>query len=493
MAGYQPGSTVEYYSASLNNWIPARVLGTGQSLGTLELDCKSDVDISRVRLPSAISFGVNPNATQVLGQQRPSQAARLGPLALRAGDPCFYKSNTHGWITAKALGFDAHGNTYDLDVKTQVGMDKIYCIQEDSLVEYHSASKNEWISAQVLQRGQIADTFDLDVKAGVNISKLRPPGGDNVGLAASTSSRPTVSFAQPQPKLEQLRDAVDAEDPIALRKRLESKSALNFVGEELDRAQHALWMIEARPGAVRDLKKAAAGNNVQALQMALEAAAVVLVDDDELEAATHRLRDLKAKTWRYVITDLHMDLRKEPFVNGKRVPKHLNPGEEFLVEREQKGAEGITYLKLADGRGWAFDWKPGVGKMCERRYAAEEEQWANQGRHPMGKTVADLRNQQKSCLRKSRPAGLDAIPEAAGDTPGMYAIVEETGVTPGLELCAERDLVTRLQAGALVEVLEVVVRDDQKRIRGYIKSPVVGWISLLDTTSGLRWARKQAY
>lgn len=309
-------------------------------------------------------------------------------------------------------------------------------------------------------------------------------------MPPQSSRAPSVSFCQPSEKLDKLREAVDKDDTTRLRKCIESKSALNFVGEELDQAGHHLWMLEARPEALRDLKKAVVGKNIRELQMAMEAAAVVLVEESELEAATRRLRDLKARTWRYVPTECHMDLRREPKVNGERVRQQLNPGDIFLVSKEKRGSDGITYLRLEDGRGWAFDAKPGIGVMCERAYEDEEEQWAMQSQHPLGKTVADLRSQtqQKSCLKKST-RGLGGN---IGDCPGTYEIVEDTGVTPTVELCSERDLISKLQAGTLVEVLQVVPRPDLHRTRGLISNPA-GWISLVDTRSGMRWAKKQAY
>eukprot|EP00434_Breviolum_minutum_P034731 symbB.v1.2.030746.t1/scaffold3499.1/size55309/5 len=36
----------------------------------------------------------------------------------------------------------------------------------------------------------------------------------------------------------------------------------------------------------------------------------------------------------------------------------------FMVDREETGADGVLYLKLADGRGWVFDQKPNWGVIC---------------------------------------------------------------------------------------------------------------------------------
>lgn len=62
-----------------------------------------------------------------------------------------------------------------------------------------------------------------------------------------------------------------------------------------------------------------------------------------------------------------IDIRAQPDVNGQRTPQTLKPGEHFLVCQEQEGADGILYLRLADGRGWVFDRKPDTGVMCVRQ------------------------------------------------------------------------------------------------------------------------------
>ena len=73
--------------------------------------------------------------------------------------------------------------------------------------------------------------------------------------------------------------------------------------------------------------------------------------------------------WRYVPpTELPLAIRALPQVVGPRTEHYLRPGEAFCVAQElYRGLEGVVYLKLADGRGWAFDRLPGVGVMCERR------------------------------------------------------------------------------------------------------------------------------
>lgn len=521
---------VEYHSASMNHWIPARVVRAGRVHGTIDLDCKEAVDLGRVRLPpGAAAPAAAPPVAPTCPRLGAGPATAAGPLGLQAGDCCFYKSSTHGWISAAAVRYRPDENTYDLDVKQQVGIDKIKTIADGTLVEYLSTSTNQWIPAKVIRKGQNGN-FDLDCKAGVHISRLRIPAGSGGSAApvipdtmpqglpsggyrgASANStytggmrdahhsdrvpgsilKQSPSGADRDPKLDQLRQALQAEDAVELRKRMESRSALNFVGEELDHAQHALWVMEARPEALKDLKRACARNSIDELQAALEAAAVVGVSDEELEAASRRLFALQARMWRYDAGDgRHMDLRKEPRLDGPRIRQRLNSGDVFEVAEERRGPDGVTFLRLADGRGWSFSHKPGVGTMCTRLYAEEEARRSQMGNQPISLTIADLRSQHSKAMKANRNAvQMAAIAEE--DSPGPYVVLERTAVTPALALCNESDIVTTLDAGTVVDVLEVTDRPELKRIRGRISHPR-GWVSLLDTKTGKRWAEKQSY
>lgn len=72
------------------------------------------------------------------------------------------------------------------------------------------------------------------------------------------------------------------------------------------------------------------------------------------------------------------------------------------------------------------------------------------------------------------------------DGPGTYVIVEDgTVVTEGSSI--ESTEVAELAHGTQVEVVEVHILDDEERIRARIISPE-GWISVLDTDDGFRWA-----
>lgn len=81
-----------------------------------------------------------------------------------------------------------------------------------------------------------------------------------------------------------------------------------------------------------------------------------------------------------------LGIRELPDVNAALTGEVLWPNEVFRVKATKqtyiKGAGCLLFLELADGRGWVFDRKPGVGVMCsptDRRGSAgasvvEEEQ-----------------------------------------------------------------------------------------------------------------------
>jgi hypothetical protein len=73
------------------------------------------------------------------------------------------------------------------------------------------------------------------------------------------------------------------------------------------------------------------------------------------------------------------------------------------------------------------------------------------------------------------------------DTPGKYMVLAPSAVKSGIELNTSR--VGELVCGMIVQVLEVVRRDDMNRIRARTQNPA-GWISLLNLIDGNRWAEK---
>jgi len=74
--------------------------------------------------------------------------------------------------------------------------------------------------------------------------------------------------------------------------------------------------------------------------------------------------------------------------------------------------------------------------------------------------------------------------DAQADRPGMYVITHDTKVTAtpwgGVGIA-------NLNAGTEVEVMELITLQDEPRLRANIRNPE-GWISLLNTETGYRWA-----
>merc|ERR1711920_275293 len=72
-----------------------------------------------------------------------------------------------------------------------------------------------------------------------------------------------------------------------------------------------------------------------------------------------------------------IDIRASPDTDGERTEHELNEGDVFHVSETIQGEDGVTYLKLADDRGWLFDKKPGVGVMCVQVEAAASSMLVN--------------------------------------------------------------------------------------------------------------------
>merc|ERR1712194_579728 len=72
-------------------------------------------------------------------------------------------------------------------------------------------------------------------------------------------------------------------------------------------------------------------------------------------------------TWRYVYLELPICIRKVPdFQAPGQRDVQIFPLTDFEVSEERLGDDGILYLRLADGRGWVFEHKPGLGIVCMR-------------------------------------------------------------------------------------------------------------------------------
>lgn len=76
----------------------------------------------------------------------------------------------------------------------------------------------------------------------------------------------------------------------------------------------------------------------------------------------------EVQPWCYRPPDwVPLAIRPEPTVEywPESHPGHyLHPGTVFDVDLHRWSPSGVLFLRLADGRGWVFDKKPGVGVMC---------------------------------------------------------------------------------------------------------------------------------
>lgn len=69
--------------------------------------------------------------------------------------------------------------------------------------------------------------------------------------------------------------------------------------------------------------------------------------------------------YRYEPTVPHpLAIRTAPAFDAPRTQHKLKMGDVVMVSDEKPGNDGVLFLELADGRGWVFDMKPGVGAMC---------------------------------------------------------------------------------------------------------------------------------
>merc|ERR1711874_708919 len=87
-------------------------------------------------------------------------------------------------------------------------------------------------------------------------------------------------------------------------------------------------------------------------------------------------------------------------------------------------------------------------------------------------SASDMKRRGSPAVTQSQADEAKSLPI---DLPGTFKLILPTGLSDGPRL-HDRDL-QLLQPGTLVEVLEIMVVADDKRVRAKIKSPS-GWISL---------------
>mmetsp|Transcript_140804 Transcript_140804/g.357624 ORF Transcript_140804/g.357624 Transcript_140804/m.357624 type:complete len:530 (+) Transcript_140804:57-1646(+) len=193
------GEAIEYYSASVGDWIPATVLGPGRLPRTFDLSCREAADFFRLRLPGG---GGDPEASLETVADLPrdawaadlDDAGEIGPLSLRQGEFCFFRSAVHGWIPAQVLRW-RHSKGYDLDVQESVPPLNIHPVREGDFVEYLSGSAGCWIPARVMRRCDDPRTFALDIKQRVDIARLRPWSDSRSSASSSAGGQAALAYA----------------------------------------------------------------------------------------------------------------------------------------------------------------------------------------------------------------------------------------------------------------------------------------------------------
>eukprot|EP00405_Crypthecodinium_cohnii_P041486 CAMPEP_0206558176 /NCGR_PEP_ID=MMETSP0325_2-20121206/19595_1 /ASSEMBLY_ACC=CAM_ASM_000347 /TAXON_ID=2866 /ORGANISM="Crypthecodinium cohnii, Strain Seligo" /LENGTH=436 /DNA_ID=CAMNT_0054059341 /DNA_START=46 /DNA_END=1356 /DNA_ORIENTATION=- len=96
-----------------------------------------------------------------------------------------------------------------------------------------------------------------------------------------------------------------------------------------------------------------------------------------------------------------------------------------------------------------------------------------------------LKKQQASKPTSQKPK------EPRADRPGKYTIIKEAGVLSTMSTTTKHgELIQKLRPGAVVEILEVVPNDEDRRVRGRLEvdNGRMGWISLLNMDKPVRWA-----
>jgi len=93
-----------------------------------------------------------------------------------------------------------------------------------------------------------------------------------------------------------------------------------------------------------------------------------------LQASVASSASSATTTWKFSPPQgFPLAIRKEPKIDSEMTVHVLNPWEIFQVSQELPDKQThITFLKLADGRGWVFDAKPGAGRLCTRVDQAQQ-------------------------------------------------------------------------------------------------------------------------
>lgn len=105
-------------------------------------------------------------------------------------------------------------------------------------------------------------------------------------------------------------------------------------------------------------------------------------------------------------------------------------------------------------------------------------------------SISSFRPQLEATALSSTAASLHAPMPLEPDAPGRYRIVGQEAFV-SLTIRLGGTLISRLQQGEEVMVVDVLCSSEDHRIRGRLQNPA-GWISLLNTQTGYRWAERVA-
>jgi len=218
---YRVGDFVEYFGASQQRWIPAKVLEVYPD-GTCDLDCKPKVPPDKIRRMAPPPMGTQPLGSQPIGTDVTVDSQ---PGGFRVGATVeYYSASLNKWIPAKVLSVNADG-TYNLDCKPEVTADKIRpaawqapgsdngsstSYSANDVVEYYATSLSKWIPAKVVSTNTNG-TYNLDCKPDVPADRVRMPRPMGSGPLSSLASVPEsiASNAQAEPMLYRAGDAVE--------------------------------------------------------------------------------------------------------------------------------------------------------------------------------------------------------------------------------------------------------------------------------------------
>jgi len=199
------------------------------------------------------------------------------------------------------------------------------------------------------------------------LSRLKPVGVDGLESKLATA-RLQVGASMTEDRL--TSDAAELESreelrrlPLEVRRQVAARSPYWSQLTWCDRLALVRDSVEAEAEAVEN-----GGSRRQLSRASSAPPGAVRQQPDERAPAVRPAAAAVARVptrWRCdTANGFVIGIRTMPAIDGPMSGDSLRLGETFLVSQELSGSDGVLYLRLADGRGWVFDQKPGVGTMC---------------------------------------------------------------------------------------------------------------------------------